>query len=110
MANKTVKKNFFALKREERIFVDNIVIFQFFYIILNVFTIRSNDWTVIIVICGIPPVSSGINYVMLLFAENEPFFTSDIFDAIKNNIKQSQCSAFCIFLFIKEIIVDIRKN
>lgn len=44
---------------------------------------------VIIVVGGIAPISSGINYVMLLFAENEPFFASDIFDAIKNNIKQS---------------------
>lgn len=55
---------------------------------------------VIIVVLGIPPFSVGINYVMLLFAKNEAVFTSDIFDAMKDNIKQS------IIVFTLNIIIS----
>ncbi|MBE7014567.1 MAG: DUF624 domain-containing protein [Ruminococcaceae bacterium] len=54
---------------------------------------------IIIVILGIPPFSVGINNVMSLFAKNEAVFTSDIFDAMKDNFKQS------MIIFLVNIIV-----
>lgn len=54
---------------------------------------------IVVVVLGIPPFSAGINYIMMLFAKNETVFTSDIFDAIKNNIKQST-AVFVINIFI----------
>lgn len=61
-----------------------------------------------VVLIGITPFSAGINYVMLSFAENKPVFISDIFDAIKSNIRQSVIILIINFIAVYVLSVNYK--